>query len=139
MNGLISMNGENNPDDQGYLPGNTETDPSLFTIPIGVYTLHEEVAPDGYNLLEDDVQIIVTAESVSATLNGEVSDLVMAKLIDENNPEQGWMVTIKNVPGYALPATGGPGSADLLAVGLLLAEASFFLMLLWRSFRKKQA
>lgn len=79
-----------------------ETDENGFAVtpslPFGLYFLVETQAPAGYNLLEDAIPLFVTNSS----------------------HESANAVLIENVPGVALPETGGEGIRELMAAGFAL-------------------
>lgn len=114
--------------DQHDFEVNSEGSYTITGLPVGDYVLNESKAPDGYLILNSGIEFTVYKENNVTTIT----------VINRDNVStEGNTLTVTNIPGYELPATGGPGSADLLAAGLLLAEASLFLMLLWWSFWKK--
>ena len=91
----------------------------------GSYTLTESVAPNGYNLLNDQIIITVADYNVQvATSSGTNNDLVS---IDDQLDSEGYVVIrVRNETGYQLPSTGGPGTTlytfggiAVLAVGLM--------------------
>ena len=79
------------------------------------YYLKEITPPNGYNLLADFVEVIVTAnyddEGVSTTLVSGASKLV--------NYDQD-KVTVINTTGNELPSTGGMGTVLFLTIGSLM-------------------
>ena len=115
--------------DQHDFEVNSEGSYTITGLPVGDYVLNESKAPDGYLILNSAIEFAVHIEN-------DVTKITVTN--EENVSAEGNTLTVTNTPGYELPATGGTGTADLIATGLLLAEASFFLMLLWRSFRKSK-
>ena len=83
----------------------------------GTYWLKETKAPDGYNLLKNDIKI---------TVKNGFSIFIFTKA--ENN-----IVKIVNTPGSQLPETGGTGTLLLTAVGALLVAVAMI-----RFMRRKQ-
>lgn len=93
MTGLVSMD-ETDPDNLGYLPGGDVSDETLFTLPIGTYTLTETEAPQYYDGLTGAVNLNVTGDGISITSVGT----------DEEAPFDG--VEINNEGGiYTLSVT----------------------------------
>lgn len=115
--------------------GNIVTDEhgkmSVSGLDAGVYYLTECVAPDGYNLLDADVKITITAvysddgktiTSLTVTVgDGEPS---------EGDTESGELeVIVENFSGAELPSTGGIGTTIFYTLGGLLAVgAAVFLV-----------
>lgn len=62
MTGIISMDEPS--ENLGYLPGNDSTDPTLFVLPIGSYTLEETAVPQDYLGLDGSVSITVDTEGI---------------------------------------------------------------------------
>ena len=61
MTDLVSME---EPETLGYLPGNDDTDTTLFTLPVGNYILRETDPPQYYDGIADDVSLRVTGEEI---------------------------------------------------------------------------
>lgn len=83
----------------------------------GTYFLTEVTAPDGYNLLNHSIQLVVEENE-----NGE---LILKR--DDSEPNatiQGKNITISNSKGIALPETGGPGIAMYTLGGLAIIATS---------------
>ncbi|MGN8551424.1 UNVERIFIED_CONTAM: GEVED domain-containing protein [Microbacterium sp. SLM126] len=93
----------------------------------GTYWLSELTAPDGFSLLAEPVQFVISSAGVaSITANG--GGLVTAA---------GTLITVRDVPAMELPATGGSGSAPLVVVGVLLVLFAGVLALSqWRRNRR---
>lgn len=114
--------------------GNIVTDDngrmSVSGLDAGTYFLTECVAPDGYNLLDADVKITITA---TYSQDGKITDLTVA--VDdgeatEGDKENGELdVTVENFSGAELPSTGGIGTTIFYTLGGLLAVgAAVFLV-----------
>ena len=106
--GLVPVMADGQPvvittDENGYA-----VSPSLD---FGLYFLVETKAPDGYNLLEEPVPVMVTASSHMAE----------------------YAVKIANMPGVELPETGGPGIVHIVGFGALLSVMALLLMTKKRS------
>ena len=85
----------------------------------GKYALHEESAPEGYNKLAEDMEIIITSE-----LNGREDDSVSYKI---NNSEP-VTIEVENKTGGLFPETGGIGTTIFYIVGGLLMLAAFVVL-----------
>ena len=107
----------------------------------GTYFLREIQAPNGYNLLEEDVQLDIAA----TTVNGQnwagapataLEGLNMTITVGEAEPTQvggdpadGTVgVTVKNNQGATLPETGGMGTTLFYIIGGLLVVGAGVLL-----------
>lgn len=107
----------------------------------GTYFLREIQAPNGYNLLEEDVQLVITAD----TENGQnwagdpataLTALNMTITVGEAGPTQvrgdlegGTVgVTVENNQGATLPETGGMGTTLFYIIGGLLVVGAGVLL-----------
>ncbi|WP_425838338.1 prealbumin-like fold domain-containing protein [Microbacterium sp. PA5] len=82
----------------------------IDAIPAGVYWLSELTAPDGFSLLAQPVQFTINPDrTVSITGNG--GGAVTAA---------GQLITVRDVPAFVMPETGGTGTAPYLVGGALL-------------------
>lgn len=107
----------------------------------GTYYLREIQAPNGYNLLEEDVQLVITAD----TENGQnwagdpataLTALNMTITVGEAGPTQvrgdlegGTVgVTVENNQGATLPETGGMGTTLFYIIGGLLVVGAGILL-----------
>ncbi len=90
-------------------------------IPDGTYALKEIAAPDGYHLLEQPISFTVSGGTVVAGTN--FTDTT---------------ITVYNNAGHELPETGGIGTKQLTAAGLLLTVGAGILLLRGRKKRKKE-
>lgn len=107
----------------------------------GTYYLREIQAPNGYNLLEEDVQLVITAD----TENGQnwagdpataLTALNMTITVGEDGPTQvrgdlegGTVgVTVENNQGATLPETGGMGTTLFYIIGGLLVVGAGVLL-----------
>lgn len=88
--------------DGNNLSGTTDSDGEInwINIPYGVYKLVETEAPDGFNLLDEDMDVVIDADNIEVSL------------------------TIQNVPVQELPNTGGMGTTifTLIGLGLMLVS-----------------
>lgn len=107
----------------------------------GTYYLREIQAPNGYNLLENDVELVITAD----TANGQEWDgdpatalegLNMTITVGEAGPTQvrgdlegGTVgITVENNRGATLPETGGMGTTLFYIIGGLLVVGAGILL-----------
>lgn len=103
----------------------------------GTYYLMEIKAPNGYNLLEDEVKLDIAA----TTDNGQDWDSIPANAltaltiaVDEGNAENGntetgaVSVQVKNNQGATLPETGGMGTTLFYIIGGLLVVGAGILL-----------
>ena len=95
---------------------------SLGKLPIGKYLLTETETNPGYNLPEEDVRIEVTADGVSYQLNATSQPIrAEKKTVTEDGKTVIYsMIEVPNSTGAMLPSTGGPGTAWIYLMGLLL-------------------
>lgn len=94
----------------------------------GTYYLKETKAPEGYNLLKADIMIVITANAANiqnwtSAMEGLTGITVS---VDEGDAVAGntgtgmVSITVENVPGSALPETGGIGTTIFYVVGGIL-------------------
>ena len=121
MTGLTSMDGAT-PANLGYLRGNDDTDPTLFLLPVGTYTLSETDAPEYYDGLAGEVTLIVATDGVTMTKGSEGDTVVLGErdadgvytLTVTNIRKKATVTIVKNVVGsdadkdaeYSFTATG---------------------------------
>lgn len=103
----------------------------------GTYYLREIQAPNGYNLLEDDVKLDIAATTANGqTWNGNAADAFTALTIAVNDgePQNGVRdtgivnVTVENNGGATLPETGGMGTTLFYIIGGLLVVGAGVLL-----------
>ena len=111
----------------------------------GTYYLREIKAPDGYNLLEDDLKIVITATTTNGqTWNGVAADALTALTIsvddaaaENGEPNTGAVaITVENNGGSTLPETGGIGTTIFYAAGALLVLCAGVLLFVKLRMRK---
>lgn len=103
----------------------------------GTYHLMEIKAPNGYNLLEDDVQLVIAATTVNGQNWNGVANTALTALtitVDQGDAEDGNLgtgavnVTVKNNQGATLPETGGMGTTLFYIIGGLLVVGAGILL-----------
>lgn len=132
MTGLISMDGTTAPTNLGYLPGNDDTDTTLFHLPVGTYTLSESEAPDYYDGLSGNVTLVVTADGITMSKGADNDAVVLSDPADGvytlsviNTRKLGTVTVIKNVEGtvkdksetYSFSQTGLMGESTFVLRG----------------------
>lgn len=99
----------------------------------GTYYLREIKAPDGYNLLENDVEIVITATTANGqTWDGVANTALTALTVTvDGGEERGGVltdgtvaVTVANNQGATLPETGGVGTTLFYIIGGVLVVAA---------------
>jgi len=94
----------------------------IDALPAGTYWLSELTAPDGFSLLAAPVSFVVNPDrTVSLTAGG--GGAVTAS---------GQLITVRDVPAFQMPETGGPGTLPFSATGTALVAAAAGLALLAR-------
>lgn len=154
--GYLAANHEEIPDDAWAEVANatiTSDEDGLFSVAgldDGTYYLREIKAPDGYNLLEDDLQIVITATTTNGqTWNGAAATAltglnVTTQLGDGEavGPANGALdtgavaITVENNGGSTLPETGGIGTTIFYAAGALLVLCAGVLLFVKLRMRK---
>ena len=103
----------------------------------GTYFLREIQAPNGYNLLEEDVKLVITAETSNVqNWAGEPDQALTALNISVNDgvAQDGVLdtgivnVTVRNNQGATLPETGGMGTTLFYIIGGLLVVGAGILL-----------
>lgn len=149
--GYSAANHEEIPDDAWAEVANatiTSDEDGLFSVAgldDGTYYLREIKAPDGYNLLEDDLKIVITATTTNGqTWNGVAADALTALTIsvddaaaENGEPNTGAVaITVENNGGSTLPETGGIGTTIFYAAGALLVLCAGVLLFVKLRMRK---
>ena len=116
----------------------TSDDNGLFKVAgldEGTYTLREIVAPAGYNMLEKDITVVITA-TTSTTWDGVTPSTALTKLEVTADGTAGTgdtstgiaAITIANNAGSTLPETGGIGTTIFYVVGSIMVLAAVVLL-----------
>ena len=95
----------------------------------GTYYLHETAAPEGYNLLKEDVTVSITAEYSEA---GQITSS-SAKSVSSGQYIQ--TQQIENKSGATLPSTGGIGTTIFYILGSVLLIGAAVLLVVKRRMR----
>lgn len=104
----------------------------------GTYFLREIQAPNGYNLLEEDVQLVITATTANGQdwNSGFATDALtgLTIAVDNDAAQNGVLdtgivnVTVENNGGATLPETGGMGTTLFYIIGGLLVVGAGILL-----------
>ena len=112
---------------------------TLGNLMAGEYRLVETQAPDGYNLAESAIRIVVSADSVTALQGNTYAEV--AQNVEGNayrqywvngQDDDTWQIRVWNNAGVVLPSTGGPGIGWIRLLGLVLTVASCTVLILRR-------
>lgn len=101
----------------------------------GTYKLREIVAPTGYNMLKEDITVVITA-TTSETWNGANPSTALTKLEVTANGTAGTgntstgiaAITVANNKGATLPETGGIGTTIFYVLGSILVLGAGILL-----------
>lgn len=103
----------------------------------GTYHLMEIKAPNGYNLLEGDVQLVIEATTVNGqnwngvantALNALTINVAGEGAVDGETDTGAVNVTVRNNQGATLPETGGMGTTLFYIIGGLLVVGAGILL-----------
>ena len=89
----------------------------------GTYYLEETKAPDGYNKLKKDVQVVITATYKE---NGELQS---SSATSDHNGQYIQVQSIANKAGAVLPSTGGIGTTIFYVLGSIMALGAAVLLI----------
>lgn len=124
----------------------TSDDDGLFQViglDAGTYKLREIQAPDGFNLLPNDVEVVITADTNngqdwSGTAAEALTDLNVTADGERGNGQASTgiaAITIANNKGATLPETGGMGTTVFYVLGGILAVGAGVLLVARRRMR----
>lgn len=100
----------------------------------GTYTIKEIVAPNGYNLLKDEITITITADAKLTGCTWTVKDSNNNALrVDSNHLYE---LTVENNAGAELPSTGGIGTTIFYVLGGVLVVCAGVLLITKRRMNK---
>ncbi len=97
----------------------------------GTFTLTEIEAPDGYNLLEDPIVIIVSFDEETGTFTVQTGDSTLDGGHGFNFGEMDngiFEITLENNAGSILPGTGGMGTTLFYIIGAILVCGAVVLL-----------
>lgn len=114
------------------LTTNAEGKLQIFGLDAKTYYLHETKAPEGYNKLAGDAEIIIEAQPIDENNKGTRPDFSVTVRFDKQTKEivapDGTAgmpaVQVVNKTGAELPSTGGIGTTVFYVVGGLLMAAA---------------
>ena len=124
----------------------TSNDDGLFKViglDDGTYKLREIQAPDGFNLLPNDVTVVITADTNNCQdWSGTAADALRdLNVTADEEPGNGQAdtgiaaITIANNKGATLPETGGMGTTVFYVLGGILAVGAGVLLVARRRMR----
>ena len=92
----------------------------------GTYTLTETKAPDGYYIVEKNIEIVVTAESNQSI--GLTGNVAVANGNEADTAGVYYEKTVYNSTEYVLPETGDKGIVMMTVWGVLMISAAYVLI-----------
>ncbi len=106
---------------------------AIFTdLKAGTYTLTEQTAPAGYNLLAEPIRFKI-AENGAITFEGGNNSYAKALEAEGTTLK----IKVANVGGYVLPSTGGEGIYWYTWSGAMLMMAAAFTLMYKKSYRRE--
>ena len=106
---------------------------AIFTdLKAGTYTLTEQTAPAGYNLLAEPIRFKI-AENGAITFEGGNNSYAKALEAEGTTLK----IKVANVGGYVLPSTGGEGIFWYTWSGAMLMMAAAFTLMYKKSYRRE--
>ena len=94
-------------------------------IPSGTYVIKEIKAPEGYNILTDEIEVVITGSYVVGEDGKGTFDYTYEGAADVDGVAR---VTVVNQDGSELPSTGGTGTTIFYIVGGMLVLAAVVLL-----------
>lgn len=156
--GYLAANHEEIPDDAWAEVANatiTSDEDGLFSVAgldDGTYYLREIKAPDGYNLLDADLRVVIDADTANGqnwdgvTPGTALTGLTVTTQLGEDGEAVGPVagdttdgavaITVENNGGSTLPETGGIGTTIFYAAGALLVLCAGVLLFVKLRMRK---
>ncbi len=83
---------------------------------VGTYSLKETVAPEGYNIASNPVEVIIADDDVNGILD------------DEDSSTGIYSLSFPNSEGFTLPVTGGIGTVVFVAGGIVFVGLGIALL-----------
>ncbi|MGN0721818.1 MAG: SpaA isopeptide-forming pilin-related protein, partial [Anaerovoracaceae bacterium] len=102
----------------GTIISGTDGKAALGSLLAGTYLLRETKAPDGYNLMSEDIRIIVGGDGVTAMIGTSPC------AVEKSQDGLTYTITVTNSAGVELPMTGGSGILPYTLGGIVLIMAS---------------
>lgn len=111
----------------------------------GTYIITEEKAPNGYRLLKDPIDIIITANrgnsgnyNGAATINISNSNGAASEIdhLTEADGNVLFNLQIENYEGFSLPNTGGLGTTGFIKIAIILLSVVCVLAILGLGYTK---
>ena len=116
----------NNESEAGKIVSRTDGKFAVHGLDAGTYKLKETKAPAGYNLLQDEITVEITATHKEDQEVSNISDVTPSVSFKQNNADA-TRIEVQNNQGSTLPETGGMGTTMLYtAGGVLVAGAALF-------------
>ncbi|WP_432630866.1 isopeptide-forming domain-containing fimbrial protein [Brotaphodocola sp.] len=132
-------NPENQEDAAGILTSNDDGLFKVIGLDAGTYYLKEVVAPAGYNILKDEIElkVLATTKNDQNWTSGNASDALTALKIkvgtgDETDGDVNSGIvsaTVQNNKGGTLPETGGIGTTIFYLTGTILVLGAVVLLI----------
>lgn len=94
---------------------------------VGRYYLEEIKTNPGFNLLKNDVEVVITATYVDETTQN--ASVTMKYSVNNSTPTESETVAIENSRGNTLPTTGGMGTTLFYVIGGLMALVAVVLLI----------
>lgn len=98
----------------------------------GVYYLQETMAPEGYNLMKEDVRVEITANYAS---DGQISS---SSATSESEGQYQQTQKVENNSGSELPSTGGTGTTMFYIIGGILVVGALVLLIAKRRMKSEE-
>lgn len=99
----------------------------------GEYTITEIIAPEGYNLLKDPINVKITCGLPEAIIKGDETCTWTYKdgnnTVGEVQSDGTVVITIQNNSGAVLPETGGIGTTLFYVIGAILVVGAGILLI----------
>lgn len=129
INWTPAVTGNEVPDEATALETNENGEFTLAGVGAGTYFLKETVAPNGYNLLLDDVQVTITPTVSKENGVTAIAVSTTAKFGSEVDVDTGTVtVKVENKLGNVLPSTGGIGTTMFYVVGSILTLGAIIIL-----------
>lgn len=117
--------------DNGYI--------SIKGLDAGTYSLEETKAPDGYNMLEKPITVVISEPDADNAAGGVVTqDGEATSTMGENDSAVVNVVKVENKSGTLLPSTGGIGTTIFYVVGGILMLGAVILLITKKKMGSKQ-